>query len=125
LLGTITDQLAKIALLPGGKEKWVSVETPLGWLEVTDLHSYRGYYEDLAVTVAGTGAPWNLGKLLRELRAAQGKTFTGYKGGEYVMTRVTPVWVVLGYDRTSDLIITGARESGVGDRHVVLETEVL
>ena len=53
-------------------------------------HSYRGYYEELAfepaecVTVAS---------MLRCARESVGKTFSGYKGGEYVMHEQVGVWL--------------------------------
>jgi hypothetical protein len=53
-------------------------------------HSYRGYYEDLAfepkVNVSVT-------EMLDEARGAMGRTFSGYKGGEYVMKEWTDVWL--------------------------------
>ena len=55
-----------------------------------NAHSYRGYYSDLAfqpqmeqVTAAN---------LLGQCRAAMGRVFEGYKGGDYVMGETTPVW---------------------------------
>lgn len=32
-------------------------------------------------------------ELLSECKAAMGQVFTGYKGGDYVMGALTPVWV--------------------------------
>lgn len=52
-------------------------------------HSYRGYYSDLGLTVCDA----TVQDLLNELRSAMGRTFDGYKGGEYVMHENTPVWV--------------------------------
>lgn len=55
------------------------------------VDSYRGFYDNLAIqpdprrqTVAG---------LRGVLCAAVGEVFTGYKGGGYVMTEETPLWV--------------------------------
>lgn len=54
-------------------------------------HSYRGYYCDLAFERAeGTRLA---GDLLAECRAAMGEVFEGYKGGDFVMGRNTPLWV--------------------------------
>lgn len=53
-------------------------------------HSYRGYYEDLAfepkenVTVA---------EMLRCAKSSLGKTFTGWKGGDFEMGEHTSVWI--------------------------------
>jgi hypothetical protein len=56
-----------------------------------ELDSYRGYYEDLAFEPADTEK--TVEQLLSECRAAMGKVFTGYKGGEYMMGELTPLWV--------------------------------
>lgn len=57
------------------------------------VDSYRGYYSDLAIGYDDDWRkPQSLGALLDDLRASVGKVFTGYKGGEYTMTRSTVVW---------------------------------
>jgi len=53
-------------------------------------HSYRGYYSDLAFEECESTT---VGELLKEARAAMGKRFEGYKGGDFWMTGNTPVWV--------------------------------
>lgn len=62
--------------------------------------SYRGYYDQLALgwiadeyDAKERGALATVGELLADLKAAIGKTFTGYKGGEFVMSRDTMLWV--------------------------------
>ena len=53
-------------------------------------HSYRGYYEDLAFEpVSGT----TVQEMLDAARSAFGKTFHGYKGGEFVMGENTDCWL--------------------------------
>lgn len=64
-------------------------------LAPTRLDSYRGYYEDLAI---GFEPPteWNtptVGEFLLELEGAIGKTYCGWKGGEFLMGEDTIVWV--------------------------------
>jgi len=52
--------------------------------------SYRGYYEDLAF------APklnMTVSEMLSAARSALGKTFTGYKGGDFAMTTYTDCWL--------------------------------
>ena len=57
---------------------------------VGTAHSDRGYYSDLAFSDAEEiGAA---GDLLKEGEAAIGKTYKGYKGGDYTMTAKTPLW---------------------------------
>lgn len=55
------------------------------------LHSYRGYYSDLAFEPAD--APFvTASELLVDAKDALGKTFEGYKGGDFTMTETTPLW---------------------------------
>ena len=56
-----------------------------------DLHSYRGYYNDLAFEPEACKKPAI--EILEICRAAMGKVFEGYKGGEYVMGAKTPLWI--------------------------------
>ena len=67
----------------------------------TDLDSYRGSYNELALGYKLTGYD-NDAKHLTELKAKDllqhlkdgiGKKYTGWKGGEYTMSEDTPVWV--------------------------------
>lgn len=72
-------------------------------------HSYRGYYEDLALEPSEGLRPAE--ELLAECRAAMGKAFHGYKGGEYVMGERTPVWVS-GYRDVSGLRLMALHPGG-------------
>ncbi|HEX6939884.1 MAG TPA: hypothetical protein VF158_10770 [Longimicrobiales bacterium] len=56
-------------------------------------HSYRGYYEDLAFEPSE--AVQTVADLLATCRGCMGRVFEGYKGGEYVMGEITPVWIAL------------------------------
>ena len=62
--------------------------------EVANLrnaHSYRGYYNDLAFERnEGTR---QAADLLADCKAAMGQVFCGYKGGDFVMGALTPVWL--------------------------------
>lgn len=53
-------------------------------------HSYRGYYSDLSF--APTGEKITAGEFLKMLKDSLGKTFGGYKGGDFVMDEDTPLW---------------------------------
>jgi hypothetical protein len=70
-----------------------------------DLGSYRGYYSDLAIEPDGnlTGT---VADALTKLRGAVGKTFHGYKGGDYTMSNRTIVWVS-NYGDNSGIGVTG------------------
>lgn len=56
------------------------------------LDSYRGFYDQLAVGY-DTGTDKTVGQFLEECRACVGAAFEGYKGGSYVMSDKTCVWV--------------------------------
>jgi hypothetical protein len=65
----------------------------------TTLASWRGAYQELALGFQVT-VGHNLGQedptvasILIECRSALGQTFEGWKGGDFVMSEATPVWV--------------------------------
>lgn len=64
-------------------------------LRPTGFDSYRGYYSDLAIGFAsGDDAPEvRVDQFLTCAKECMGKTFTGYKGGDYVMGKTTPIWI--------------------------------
>lgn len=53
--------------------------------------SYRGYYNHLAFGYDGS-PDTTVERVLAWARGAMGRTFEGYKGGDYVMHERTPVW---------------------------------
>ena len=53
--------------------------------------SYRGYYSDLAFEPSSD--PVSAADLLAICRGALGQTFEGYKGGDFVMSDDTPLWL--------------------------------
>ena len=57
-----------------------------------EAHSYRGYYIDLAFAPLYDTEPRTVKEALKEALLAHGKTFEGYKGGEFTMEGDTPVW---------------------------------
>lgn len=83
---------------------------------IDGTHSYRGYYDHLAIEPGPVGS---LGALDAELADANGKTFSGHKGGDYTMGPNTPVWI--SYEgEASGLAVVGVVRL---DDHVVLVTE--
>lgn len=58
---------------------------------ICEPHSYRGYYSDLAFEpIEGK---MKVSDALAMCRGAMGQVFTGYKGGDFVMGALTPVWM--------------------------------
>lgn len=75
------------------------------------LASWRGVYAELSlepVKYEGDVALGTVGELLKEARRADGATFQGYKGGDYRMSRDTPVWADA-YGEYDHNIITGVQ----------------
>jgi hypothetical protein len=54
--------------------------------------SWRGSYDELAIIASDDERP-TVAAFLDACRDADGKTFTGYKGGEYTMARDSDVYV--------------------------------
>ena len=57
---------------------------------LSNPHSYRGYYSDLAFEPDGSRT--TAADLLILAQAALDQTFGGYKGGDFIMTDDTPLW---------------------------------
>jgi len=63
------------------------------YLYPTGIDSWRGSYSELALSFEGEDDSMSLKKFYTLLRETNGKEFTGYKGGEYIMHEDTPIWV--------------------------------
>jgi hypothetical protein len=57
------------------------------------VDSYRGYYEDLSLDYQIESTEKTVKELLVIFENAIGKTFQGYKGGDFTMNSKTLVWV--------------------------------
>ena len=85
-LGELIDRLKAVK----NKNKLVLIQP--GNRNPAGFDSWRGSYDELALGHSGS-EPVTILELLKQARAANGKTFWGYKGGEFVMDRFTPVWI--------------------------------
>lgn len=93
------------------------------------LSSWRGSYCELAIEfdyngrLGGRPRPdeahhMEAPRLLAMLRSAIGATFTGYKGGDFVMGETTPVWVA-NYGDSGNTGVVGIRDDPC---EIVIET---
>lgn len=77
------------------------------------VHSYRGFYSELAIT-AGTVEYYDdlptAEEFLKELKGVLKWPLPGWKGGEFTMTDDTPVWVTDSVSGTSRTVVTGVRD---------------
>lgn len=73
------------------------IEFDFGGIVPTHLESWRGIYAELALGFAGgdygNREAMTVGQLLEEFKSAVGKTYRGWKGGDFVMSESTPVWI--------------------------------
>jgi hypothetical protein len=104
-LGVLIDKLEAVPLVYGSDNEPKTVRYDFEFCIPTTLDSWRGSYDELALGwdyqgYAPGDAPDHNGTeeltldgLLNELKSAIGKGFCGWKGGDYVMSRDTPIWV--------------------------------
>ena len=59
------------------------------------FQSWRGIYAELAMTYGpiGVDVPRTVAEVLHNAEEAVGKTFQGYKGGDFLMRESTPLWL--------------------------------
>jgi hypothetical protein len=108
-----------IDLLKGQPDKDQHLRFDFAHVTPLCLTSFRGYYEDLAIEFSDAPREYvTVAEFLTTLKEAVGKVYTGYKGGDYKMTRNTRIWVA-NYSHTSNTTIIGVRPC---DYMVVLHT---
>ena len=96
----------------------VAPPTDLVKLDFTDdvnlhgLDSYRGYYEDLSLEYGCEGSAMTVAHLLKIFEDAVGKTYQGYKGGDFTMSTKTLVWVAP-YGDTGRMLTDIKSENGI------------
>ena len=75
----------------------------LGKFQYQELCSYRGFYSELAIIVKPylkAHSPPSIGDLHTDLSSAVGRSFRGYKGGDFTMDKSSSVYVVDDYSHT-------------------------
>lgn len=87
------------------------------YLHPTGISSWRGSYSELALEFDGSKV-YKLSEFIELLKSCIGKTFVGYKGGDFVMGKTTPVWVA-NYGNSGETGILGVKDNGY---KVTLET---
>lgn len=85
-LGELISKLEKV------EKDSVTVRFDFEYIRPSGIDSWRGSYEELALSFDLEGSI-TVKELLVILKDAVGKTFTGYKGGEFLMSKHTPIWV--------------------------------
>jgi len=85
------------------------------YLFPTSIDSWRGSYDELALNFETQGEEMKVSEFLKMLKDCIGETFTGYKGGEYLMHKGTPIWVA-NYSHSGNTAVIDV----VDNRYVVL-----
>lgn len=100
------------------REREQMVSFDFGHRRPSGIHSYRGFYDHLAIGHVYGGDDVTVDGLLLSLKDAIGKTFQGWKGGDYRMNAQTPIWCDDAGDASSTAIV------GIGscDYWTILET---
>lgn len=97
---TIGETIAALKEAQYNRDAWI--EYDFGGFVPYHAKSYRGFYDQLAIGF-GPSTPqteWEKrticktpAALIAELEQSVGRTYEGYKGGEYTMRADTPLWV--------------------------------
>lgn len=95
-----------------------------GYFKPKTINSWRGSYAELALDHSEGEEALTVLEFYDLLKETVGKTFTGYKGGDFLMGKNTPVWVAnysesgstavleIVYDDYDLIIMTGYRNYG-------------
>ena len=81
------------------------------YLFPTSIDSWRGSYGELALNFETQGKEMKVSEFLKMLKNCIGKTFTGYKGGDFTMHKGTPIWVA-NYSHSGNTAIIDVVDNG-------------
>lgn len=111
---------SKLTYESDGKVKEKTVYFDFEYLFPTGLDSWRGSYAELAIEFDWADRSDNdkqppTGKeFLKWLKEAVGKTYTGYKGGDFTMGKTTPLWVAnYGNSGETGLVAIDVKDYGI------------
>ena len=92
-----------------GKE--ATVRYDFEYLFPTRIDSWRGSYDELALNFETQGEEMKVSEFLKMLKECVGKTFTGYKGGDFTMHKGTPIWVA-NYSHSGNTAVIDVIDNG-------------
>lgn len=106
-LGEIISKVEDLLKL---KDEKINVVYDFGYLAPKEIDSWRGSYDELALDYSNHGG-LTLKDFHELLLKAVDNTFEGYKGGEYTMSKDTPVWVA-NYGDSGHTAVLGVIDGG-------------
>lgn len=94
------------------------------------VSSWRGSYCELAIEYGPTGKSLSVKEFLKILKNTIGKIFVGYKGGDFLMGRTTPVWVAnygesQGFKEKGDKWNQAVVDISKGKEHIIIKTKAI
>lgn len=118
-----------ILKLEGIKNKKLPVIFDVEKYYPVGIDSWRGSYYELALEYEKNGEPMLLGDFIKMLKKIIGKTLTGYKGGNFLMGKITPVWVA-NYGEVKGFRIDDYKDTAVidvlkGENKVIIKTKAI
>ena len=113
-LGEIINELKAV------KNQASEIRFDFAYFRPARLISWRGSYDQLAIDYTNEHpGEKSVAEFLKECESAIGKTFTGYKGGDFEMGFETPVWVA-GYGESCETAVIGFINTGYDT--IIIET---
>lgn len=90
-LGELIDGLQKVVDADESKKMVITT----GGTYVSGFSSYRGNYQELAIVPSGgySSESLTVAEFLAKAKEVDGARLTGWKGGEYLMTRENGLWL--------------------------------
>lgn len=88
------------------------------YLYPVSLCSWRGSYSELSIEFGQGQTALTVTRFLDMLKESVGKSYCGYKGGDFVMSRQTPVWVA-NYGNAGNTGVIGVLDLGY---RVIIQT---
>lgn len=111
-IGQLIERLKQV------KDKSAYVRFNFGHMRPKQIESWRGSYSELAIGYSEEGEKESVSDFIGRLKKCIGETFCGYKGGNYIMSENTPIWVA-NHGEAGDTAVFGVSDHNF---FVVIET---
>jgi hypothetical protein len=92
-LGELIEKIESIVKYQKDREEEADVVYDFEYLFPTSIDSWRGSYDELALDWSSDGDRMKVSSFLKMIKECIGKTFVGWKGGDFIMDKDTPIWI--------------------------------
>lgn len=97
-----------------------AIRYDFGYFSPVGFHSYRGFYEDVAIGFEYRQDNLMAMDFLKQLKNMLGKEIHGWKGGTYIVEPDSYLWVSKDASEANGTVITGVTDLGYG--YAILNT---